>query len=163
MASVAAVDDSTLESMTAALLQVSSVFLIQQNELQEVRDRMNKELARVTLIQEALVTAAQQHQEAVLNVIQNYESLATEHPSAASSRLSAASVDSSVGGPPGASTRDSAARQSRRKSMRTVHLPPVASELQVFHQAPEPPKSPSADDDDDDDGGIKYVEKLQVC
>ena len=58
--------DAKLESMTSALLQVTSVFLIQQNELQEVRDRLQKELMRVTQIQDALTQAAQQHQDAVM-------------------------------------------------------------------------------------------------
>ena len=57
-------DDSTLELMTQHLLSVSSVFLIQQHELQEVRDRLQKELTRVTRIQEELIAAAQQHQAA---------------------------------------------------------------------------------------------------
>ena len=57
--------DSTLERMTQSLLQVSSVFLVQQNELQEVRDRLNRELSRVSAIQDALMTAAQEHQDVV--------------------------------------------------------------------------------------------------
>ena len=59
------VEDSTMEHMTQQLLHISSVFFMQQNELQEVKERLNKELSRVTLIQDALVTAAQQHQDAV--------------------------------------------------------------------------------------------------
>ena len=70
-----AVDDDTLESMTQQLLQVSTVFLMQQNELQEVKERLQKELQRVTQIQEALTEAAASHQEAVLTMIQNYENL----------------------------------------------------------------------------------------
>ena len=62
---VVAVEDSTLEVMTQSLLQISSVFLVQQNELEGVRDRLSKELDRVDLIQKALQTAAQQHQDAV--------------------------------------------------------------------------------------------------
>ena len=54
-----------MEHMTQQLLHISSVFFMQQNELQEVKERLNKELSRVTLIQDALVTAAQQHQDAV--------------------------------------------------------------------------------------------------
>ena len=77
-----AVDDDTLESMTQQLLQVSTVFLMQQNELQEVKERLQKELQRVTQIQEALTEAAASHQEAVLTMIQNYENLATELPPA---------------------------------------------------------------------------------
>ena len=42
------------------LLEVSSVFLIQQSELLGVKERLGKELARVTLIQDALTQAAQQ-------------------------------------------------------------------------------------------------------
>lgn len=60
-----AVEDSTLELMTQSLLKISSVFLVQQNELQAVRDRLAKELSRVTLILETLAVAAQQHQDAV--------------------------------------------------------------------------------------------------
>jgi|TARA_B100000524_G_scaffold320898_1_gene201528 hypothetical protein len=51
--------------MTQQLLQISSVFLVQQNELDGVKERLNKELARVTAIQDALANAAQQHQDAV--------------------------------------------------------------------------------------------------
>lgn len=60
-----AIEDSTLEMMTQSLLQISSVFLVQQNELEAVRYRLQKELARVSSIQESLTTAAQQHQDAV--------------------------------------------------------------------------------------------------
>ena len=63
-----AIEDSTLELMTQSLLQISSVFLVQQNELQEVRDRLQKELSRVSQIQDALSTAAQQHQDAVRHI-----------------------------------------------------------------------------------------------
>ena len=51
--------------MTQQLLQISSVFLVQQNELDGVKERLNKELARVTAIQDALANAAHQHQDAV--------------------------------------------------------------------------------------------------
>ncbi len=51
--------------MTQQLLQISSVFLVQQNELDGVKERLNKELARVTAIQDALANAAQQNQDAV--------------------------------------------------------------------------------------------------
>ena len=51
--------------MTQQLLQISSVFLVQQNELDGVKERLNKELARGTAIQDALANAAQQHQDAV--------------------------------------------------------------------------------------------------
>jgi len=51
--------------MTQQLLQISSVFLVQQSELQQVRDRLKKELLRVNSISEALTSAAQQHQDAV--------------------------------------------------------------------------------------------------
>lgn len=57
--------DGVLESMTQQLLQISSVFLVQQSELQQVRDRLTKELGRVNGIAEALTFAAQQHQDAV--------------------------------------------------------------------------------------------------
>ena len=43
---IAAAEDSTLEAMTNSLLQVSSTFLVQQHELQEMHNRMQKELAR---------------------------------------------------------------------------------------------------------------------
>ena len=60
MANPMAVDtDAVLETMTTNLLQVSSVFLMQQNELQEVRDRLAKELKRVDTILETLTQAAQ--------------------------------------------------------------------------------------------------------
>ena len=74
--------DAALEEMTSSLLQVSTVFLVQQNELQAVRDRLARELKRVDEIQESLTMAAQQHQDAVLTVIQNYESLAVAHEAA---------------------------------------------------------------------------------
>ena len=35
-------DDSLLEQMTQSLLEISSTFLVQQHELQEVKDRLNK-------------------------------------------------------------------------------------------------------------------------
>lgn len=57
--------DAVLETMTQQLLQISSVFLVQQNELNQVKGRLSKELSRVALIQDALTTAAQQHQDAV--------------------------------------------------------------------------------------------------
>ena len=78
--------DHTLEMMTQSLLQVSSVFLVQQNELQSVRERLAKELARVDTITEALVQAAQQHQDAVLSAIQNYENLSAANESAMAAR-----------------------------------------------------------------------------
>ena len=68
MAASFVVEDSTLESMTTSLLQVSSVFLVQQNELQEMHNRLQKELSRLTTIQNALSEAAQQHQDAVRHV-----------------------------------------------------------------------------------------------
>ena len=83
MANPMAVDtDAVLETMTTNLLQVSSVFLMQQNELQEVRDRLAKELKRVDTILETLTQAAQQHQDAVLSAVQNYETLAVAHEEA---------------------------------------------------------------------------------
>ena len=59
------VEDHILETMTQQLLQISSVFLVQQSELHGVKERLNKELTRVSLIQDALTLAAQQHQDAV--------------------------------------------------------------------------------------------------
>ena len=106
MATIEHIDtDATLETMTAALLQVTSVFLVQQNELQEVRERLHKELARVSRIQDTLTQAAQQHQDAVLSAVQSYESLSVAHEAAlqevrAFSRNSSAAGD---GGPPAAS------------------------------------------------------------
>ena len=47
---VSAVDDSLLEQMTSALLEISSTFLVQQNELTEVKERLNKESLRVASI-----------------------------------------------------------------------------------------------------------------
>ena len=69
--------------MTTSLLRVSSVFLVQQNELHEMHNRMQKELTRMAQIQETLTLAAQEHQNAVLNVIQNYESLSVTVEAAA--------------------------------------------------------------------------------
>jgi len=144
-----AVEDSTLELMTQSLLQISSVFLVQQNELQEVRDRLQKELARVSRIQETLSTAAQQHQDAVLSVIQNYENLATgahanlvKSASIAGPRLSTSS---------GKSIEEPRAQQP--KAVRQLHLPPVALEVGTFY-----PKKNLFEEDE----GIKYVDKLQV-
>ena len=153
-----AIEDSTLELMTQSLLQISSVFLVQQNELQEVRDRLQKELSRVSLIQETLSNAAQQHQDAVLSVIQNYENLAPESEAAASSKA-AASLDSRLSQ---ASVASSAADESappkiplKRKSMRQVHLPPVVTEVTTFKEKPK-------ESLDDEDEGIQYVENLQA-
>ena len=191
--------DATLEAMTQSLLQVSSVFLVQQNELQGVRERLAKELARVDTIQEALTTAAQMHQDAVLSVVQNYESLAVAHEAAlaasggASGVARTQSVDAtaadtgapatmarwSTGGMSEASERHSAAAALgspspprpplgstakgsvtgvRNASMRTLHLPPVASTLEVFRPAPKPPPA----DGEEEDEGIQYVENLHV-
>ena len=60
---MSAVDDSLLEQMTSALLEISSTFLVQQNELTEVKERLNKESLRVASIQELLTLAAQKHQD----------------------------------------------------------------------------------------------------
>lgn len=197
-----AVEDSTLESMTTALLQVSSVFLVQQNELQEVHSRLQKELARMLTIQNALADAAQQHQDAVLNVIQNYESLSiaaeggSSPPSSSAAAvppfpaelpasLGRARADSSFSEAPSAPvgrtmsfpTQTRANRSSSsasataapdltsRRSVRQLHLPPVANELKFFEPIPKekPPKPEGTGDDDDDDGeGIQYVENLNV-
>ena len=54
-----AVDDDTLESMTQQLLQVSTVFLMQQNELQEVKERLQKELQRGLQLQRRLLPRRQ--------------------------------------------------------------------------------------------------------
>ena len=58
---MSAVDDSLLEQMTSALLEISSTFLVQQNVLTEVKERLNKESLRVASIQELLTQAAQKH------------------------------------------------------------------------------------------------------
>mgnify|MGYP004231632237 CR=1 FL=1 len=112
---MSAVDDSLLEQMTQSLLEISSTFLVQQNELAEVKERLSKETLRVASIQETLTLAAQKHQDAVLAVIQNYENLATELPPAtppvgrsstaplplsATPRSASSSMDSSSGGAP---------------------------------------------------------------
>ena len=60
-----AIEDSTLERMTQSLLQISSTFLVQQNELEGVRERLQKELNRVSSIKDVLTQAAQDHQDAV--------------------------------------------------------------------------------------------------
>ena len=179
MATIEHIDtDATLESMTAALLQVTSVFLVQQNELQEVRERLQKELARVSRIQDTLTQAAQQHQDAVLTAVQSYESLSVAHEAAlqevrAFSRSSSAAGD---GGPPAAgigrsssssvdvshaaahpgthsaassSPRHAAAlHRDSRRSVRVLHVPPVSSELQTFKPKPKPP--PAEGDDEED-------------
>ena len=95
----------------------------------------------------------------VLSVIQNYENLATEssadHRQTASldARLSVSSVTSSV-------TDEASAGVPRikpaRKSMRQLHLPPVASEVMTFKE------STQLKSVDEDDEGIKYVDQLQV-
>mmetsp|Transcript_46738 Transcript_46738/g.77372 ORF Transcript_46738/g.77372 Transcript_46738/m.77372 type:complete len:928 (+) Transcript_46738:63-2846(+) len=148
----AAVEDAVLESMTQQLLQISSVFLVQQTELQQVRERLSKELARVSLIQDALTTAAQQHQDAVLTVIQNYEHLNLPCEPTVSTSLdtrTSASATASTDPP-------QLARESRHRSMRQVHLPPVVARPVVFAQ------TAAVNDPDDEDEGIRYVDKLQV-
>ena len=166
-----AVDDDTLESMTQQLLQVSTVFLMQQNELQEVKERLQKELQRVTQIQEALTEAAASHQEAVLTMIQNYENLTERRasPSREASPSARRSTASSIGelGPaeiPGLGAMSpmrsmsipgsGGAPRDRRASVRTVHLPPVQREVQTFKQEPLP--------DEGEDEGIRYVDNLKV-
>ena len=96
----------------------------------------------------------------VLAVIQNYENLSSEVSAgrAVESEVPAARAakvparDSAADGTSPASLH----RNSKRKSMREVHLPPVAAQLAVFHQAAVPAAA------DDDDEGIRYVDKLQV-
>ena len=184
---MAAHTDAALEQMTQSLLQVSLVFHVQQNELQAVRERLAKELSRVDAIQEALTTAAQQHQDAVLTVIQNYENLAVAHDSASAAsvnrsdrhssadadmlgelsnldqRMSRVSVDSSA-----ASEASPSPRSSRRggmgaaqQSARALQLPRVATSLQVFRPAPKPP-SPGGADSDSEEEGIQYIENMCV-
>ena len=157
--------------MTQQLLQVSTVFLMQQNELQEVKERLQKELQRVTQIQEALTEAAASHQEAVLTMIQNYENLTERRasPSREASPSARRSTASSIGelGPaeiPGLGAvspmrsmsipGSGGAPRDRRASVRTVHLPPVQREVQTFKQEPLP--------DEGEDEGIRYVDNLKV-
>ena len=163
------VDDSLLEQMTSALLEISSTFLVQQNELTEVKERLNKESLRVASIQELLTQAAQKHQDAVLAVIQNYENLATELPPATPpvGRSSSLPLSSSV--PLSATPRSasvsvdsisSAAPAKEFLTVAQVHMPPAATQPSIFRQLPKP--SGGGGDDDDDEGGIDYVANLQV-
>lgn len=94
----------------------------------------------------------------VLAVIQNYENLSSEM-----GVVRAAEAEAPTAQAARAPARDSAAdgtspaalhRNSKRKSMREVHLPPVAAQPTVFRQAALPV--------DDDDEGICYVDKLQA-
>ena len=164
---MSAVDDSLLEQMTSALLEISSTFLVQQNELTEVKERLNKESLRVASIQELLTLAAQKHQDAVLAVIQNYENLATELPPATPpvGRSSSLPLSSSV--PLSATPRSasvsvdsisSAAPAKEFLTVAQVHMPPAATQPSIFRQLPKL----RDDNDDDDEGGIDYVANLQV-
>ena len=160
---MSAVDDSLLEQMTQSLLEISSTFLVQQNELAEVKERLSKETLRVASIQETLTLAAQKHQDAVLAVIQNYENLATELPPAAppTGRSSSMPIEprqpTSLRG--STSSSDSIGGTAQTKEFLTVaqvHMPPAATQPSVFRQ---PPK---LGDEDEDEGGIDYVANLQV-
>ena len=71
--------NAPVDAMTGQLLQVSSAFFIQQNELREVRDRLQKELARVTGIQEALTQAAHRHQDTVLTTVETFTRMKQLH------------------------------------------------------------------------------------
>ena len=159
---MSAVDDSLLEQMTSALLEISSTFLVQQNELTEVKERLNKESLRVASIQELLTLAAQKHQDAVLAVIQNYENLATELPPATPPVARSSSVPLPLSATPrsASSSVDSSSGAAPAKEFLTVaqvHMPPAATQPSIFRQLPK-----LGDDDDDDEGGIDYVANLQV-
>ena len=52
----------------------------------------------------------------------------------------------------------SGSRKNAHVSMRVLHLPPVASTLEIFHPAPKAPRPP----DEEEDEGIQYVDKLHV-
>ena len=149
-------DDSLLEQMTQSLLEISSTFLVQQHELQEVKDRLNKEMLRVNSIQETLTMAAQKHQDAVLAVIQNYENLATELPPVPPPMDRAQSLpagDGTAGGaaPPvpsparsSSASIDTAAGSTQFPTVAQVHLPPAATGPSVFKPAPKsapPPRT----------------------
>ena len=158
------VDDSLLEQMTSALLEISSTFLVQQNELTEVKERLNKESLRVASIQELLTQAAQKHQDAVLAVIQNYENLATELPPATPPVGRSSSVPLPLSATPRSSVSvdsiSSAAPAKEFLTVAQVHMPPAATQPSIFRQLPKP--SGGGGDDDDDEGGIDYVANLQV-
>ena len=160
---MSAVDDSLLEQMTSALLEISSTFLVQQNELTEVKERLNKESLRVASIQELLTLAAQKHQDAVLAVIQNYENLATELPPATPPVARSSSVPLPLSATPrsASSSVDSSSGAAPAKEFLTVaqvHMPPAATQPSIFRQLPKL----GGGDDDDDEGGIDYVANLQV-
>ena len=164
---MSAATDSLLEMMTQNLLKVSSTFLIQQVELQEVKDRLNKEMLRVAAIQETLTIAAQEHQDAVLEVIQNYENLASELPVVQPPVVREAGAGAERAGGYGSGSHrcsvsstgsiGDAAVPASFPTVQQVHMPPVASQPSVFKQAPR-----VVEDDDDDEGGIEYVANLQV-
>ena len=156
------VDDSLLEQMTQSLLEISSTFLVQQNELAEVKERLNRETLRVGQIQETLTLAAQKHQDAVLAVIQNYENLATELPPVAppigrSSSLPQSAAPPSLRGSASSSIDSSsgAAPTQEFLTVAQVHMPPAATQASIFRQAPKLA-------DEDEEGGIDYVANLQV-
>ena len=181
------IEDSTLEKMTTNLLQVSSVFFIQQNELQAMHQRLSKELTRLVAIQYALSEAAQQHQDAVLQCISNFESLSVhqhdeneERPPARAS-VSSAPPTSAFDGPnmmaswrepheekpkpaaPSAAKHTSPGKGAGASSQsappnKKLLLPPVSSVLRTFQPQKEPKKEGA--DEEDEDEGIKYVDKL---
>jgi len=181
------IEDSTLEKMTTNLLQVSSVFFIQQNELQAMHQRLSKELTRLVAIQNALSEAAQQHQDAVLQCISNFESLSVhqhdeneERPPARAS-VSSAPPTSAFDGPnmmaswrepheekpkpaaPSAAKHTSPGKGAGASSQsappnKKLLLPPVSKELRTFQPQKEPKKEGA--DEEDEDEGIKYVDKL---
>ena len=181
------IEDSTLEKMTTNLLQVSSVFFIQQNELQAMHQRLSKELTRLVAIQNALSEAAQQHQDAVLQCISNFESLSVhqhdeneERPPARAS-VSSAPPTSAFDGPnmmaswrepheekpkpaaPSAAKHTSPGKGAGASSQsappnKKLLLPPVSKALRTFHPQKEPKKEGA--DEEDEDEGIKYVDKL---
>jgi len=167
----AVVEEAVLENMTQELLRVSTVFLVQQSELLQVKERLSKELARVSNIQDTLTTAAQLHQDAVLAAIQNYESLQQENINLQCEVAAAASPDASVQSasttvdPPDQPQREVAqlTRERQHRSMRRqVQLPPIVASPIVFMQEASMPAG-AATEQDDEDEGIKYVDKLQVA
>ena len=186
--SVAVVEDSTLESMTTSLCGCRVSSSSSRTSCRRCTTAC-KRSSRQALIQDAL-TAAQQHQDAVLNVIQNYESLsvAAEAASASSAgpRASPPTSDllhaGSRSSPPADSRLSTSSDYDRsssasmggggaglpprhsRQSVRMVHLPPVANELQVFKMLPraKPSAEGGGEEEEEEDEGIRYVDNVQV-
>ena len=192
MASPPVDTDAMLESLTTNLLNVSSVFLVQQNELQGVRERLAKELARVDSIQEQLTAAAHQHQEAVITAVQNFESLAVAYDAAVASGAGAGAggvtARWSTGGMSEASSAPDSSRHSAAANLGSPSppRPPLGgaaaalraggsggaryASTRTLHLPPvastlkifEPPPKPPAEEGEEEDEGIAYVDKLHV-